>query len=275
MQHTTDVRYIFTITTGRSGTAYLAYLLGLLKNVSSVHEPELDYVHSLRHVQYDPDVAKWFLTAQKLPAMSKIPVKHIYAETSHLFCKGYLTAWLDLDGLPVPDIILLNRNFRQVALSMLRLGTIPGRTESGLTWYLGPECPSCLTALADHGQLTDYQLCYWYCLEIEARQKSHGELVRSRGGRVVSASIDQLRTRQGFEELRHNLDLPGFTPVGLVAYALHRKTIVNSKETEKAAVDFSPSQLADWEAEVREKTTRISITNDAIQSDGSQRNSGP
>ena len=54
-------RLIFTITTGRSGTAYLASIFGYAKGVSAFHEPSPEFVDVLREVQGDPIQAKLFI----------------------------------------------------------------------------------------------------------------------------------------------------------------------------------------------------------------------
>src|SRR5579862_5932836 len=52
---------VFTITAGRTGTAYLQRLLGIFPHTTSLHEPEPSYVPVLRRVQYDPALAREYL----------------------------------------------------------------------------------------------------------------------------------------------------------------------------------------------------------------------
>ena len=49
---------IFTVTTGRSGTDYLAYMLDCVPGVASSREPRPNFVWAMRDAQTDPEVAK-------------------------------------------------------------------------------------------------------------------------------------------------------------------------------------------------------------------------
>jgi hypothetical protein len=158
---------VFTVTTGRSGTGLLASLLSRLPNTTALHEPDPSFISVMRTVQTRPKVAKEFLCEEKLPFIAKQNAR-VYVETSHLFCKGFLEPLLELGVRPA--LIFLRREPRDVARSMYRLNTIPGRTKKGRTYYLQPNDPDTLF-VSDSDSLTDYQLCFWYCLEIERRQQ--------------------------------------------------------------------------------------------------------
>ena len=253
------MRFIFTVTNGRTGTGYLASLLGMLCDIYSVHEPKPGLFKNLRGIQSDPNIAERFLLEQKLPAILNAATKPIYAETNNGFCKGYLETWLSIDGLPIPDLILLQRSARSVALSMSKLGTIPGRSDSGLQHYLSPGDSTCLTRLKGWESLEDYQLCFWHCLEIEHRQVVYGDLVTKLGGRVASTSAETLGTWAGFSRLRRQLELPGFHIKGLAKYLAARKRPVNRKSEEKhISVNEAENRLKELEAATRD---RISIAN--------------
>jgi hypothetical protein len=121
----------------------------------------------MRKVQTRPEAAKAFWCKEKLPFIAE-QNHHVYVETSHLFCKGFFEPLLSLGVRPA--LIFLRRDPRDVAHSLYRLGTIPGRTEKGCTFLLQPDDPDTLF-VSDWESLTDYQLCFWYCLEIDRRQK--------------------------------------------------------------------------------------------------------
>lgn len=163
---TTDKTLIFAITPGRSGTQYLAKLLACVEGVSAHHEPAPNYVDVLRRVQQDPEVAFAFLRQQKLPAIATVP-EPVYAETSHLFCKGFLEPLL-LMGLR-PHLIFLHRAPADVAWSLVERNTVPARTLAGCLYLLDPRDPNVLP-LSGWERMTDYQLCFWYAIEIERRQ---------------------------------------------------------------------------------------------------------
>ncbi|OMH40456.1 hypothetical protein [Desulfurobacterium indicum] len=183
-----EKRLIFTVTTGRSGTAYFTNLLSSFNIVASFHEPEPDFVNVMRKVQEFPEEAVRFLFSKKLPFIASID-KPIYCETSHLFCKGFFYPLLELGVLP--ELIILKRDKRLVAKSLFELNTIPGRTKLGLMYYLKPNDRVYLP-ISNWHRLHDYQLCYWYCLEIEKRMAIYSKEVLFRKGKIYTIKFEDL-----------------------------------------------------------------------------------
>lgn len=252
-----DKRFIFTVTTGRTGTGFVANLLGIFKGTTTFHEPDPSFNLVLRAAQDNPQVARDFLVDLKIPAICRMSVSPVYIETSHLFCKGFLEPWLEISELPIPDLIFLDRDFRKISLSNLSLRSIPGKSETGLKFYLAPWDKSCFTRVTDWESLNDYQLCYWYCLEIEERKKLYSQLIQAKGGRTLFTSIEHLQTVNGILEAQKSLELQPLTVHGWLAYFKRRSVNINKKEHAKEDVAFDPHQLDQWEAEVRQRTTVI------------------
>jgi hypothetical protein len=249
-----NTRLIFTVTTGRSGTGYLAIMLSLVSGVSSYHEPEPKFSDVMRQVQNETDVAFRYWLNSKLPFIASLGTR-IYAETSHLFCKGFVEPLLALDILP--DVIFLERSHRQVAVSLYNLGVIPGRSSEGLHWLLSPDDPGVLQ-LPQWQELEDYQLCYWYCLEIERRAKLYKCIFQQQQARTVSTSIERIGTLTGFRELLNKLELPNLSNVGWLRYFCVRSVKANLKETlkrQKAARQLGEEDLHLMELEVVERVT--------------------
>ena len=163
-----EKRLIFTVTTGRSGTKYLAYLLSLIKDVHSEHEALPGFHEYFRPIVEGKYSYQKFWLEKKLPYISKLDSK-IYSDVSHIACKGFLESLLDMDIKP--SLIVLKRDKRDVAKSLWRLNTIPNRTESGMKYLLSPDDSDVLKIGGDISKLSDYQLCYWYTLEIEEAAK--------------------------------------------------------------------------------------------------------
>jgi hypothetical protein len=249
LQQIRSKRLIFTVTTGRSGTAYLTAVLSYMKNVTAVHEPAPEYVEVLREVQANKKAAADFVIGQKLPVIAQ-ENSPIYVETSHLICKGFLESFLDL-GL-LPDLIIHRRPMREVSLSLLQMGTIPGRTEKALRFYLHPTDPGVL-ALPGWQKLTDYQLCYWYCLEIERRALHYSALFHNKGARVVETTLPGLKTLQGLDHILADLDLQLRFPAFLHRLRFQRNSRfkVNESQVTKKVVAI-PGNLDEQEAEVSE-----------------------
>jgi hypothetical protein len=181
-------RLIFTLSPGRCGTKYLAALLNAIPGVCGIHEPEPDFVDWARAARRDPAEARAFWQDKKLPHIRSLDCE-TYAETSHLFGKGFVRPLLDL-GV-VPDVVVLKRNDRDVALSIWRRGGSPAKTLKGERYWLHPEqaefCP-----LPRWWAFTDYQLCYWYTLEMANRMRSRVSWIEEAGGQVARLDFDTL-----------------------------------------------------------------------------------
>jgi len=247
-------RFIFTVTTGRSGSNFLTEILACLKDTCSVHEPRPRFDKVMRMTQGYPIIAEEFLSKKKIPAIGKrLKNKSIYVESSHLFCKGFLEPWLRIDEVPVPDLICLDRDLRKISRSLFQIGTTPGRTWHGLKYYLAPNDPDNLTLIEGHDSLHDYQMCYWYCLEIEARKKHYKALIEKHGGKCVHTSIDELKTMDGIEAVREKLSLPAFSFFGKQRYQRIINKVINPKSKEKNRLDITEEQIVGWEKELEDK----------------------
>jgi len=194
-----DKRLVFTVTAGRSGTSVLADVAGLLPRVASFHEPSPKFADVFRWMLAtgDPDMARRWWIEVKLPRIARIR-KPVYVETSHVFCKGFLDALLALGFTPA--LVMLRRPGRAIARSMYELGTIPGRTLRGDRWYLRPDDPGVLN-LPGWQTLHDYQLCYWYTLEIERRQRAYADQIDAHHGERLDIDLSEVTTVEGFQRL--------------------------------------------------------------------------
>lgn len=221
-------RLILTVTPGRSGTGYLSQLLGLLPGVFSAHEPSPNFRDVMRGVQYNPQLAQIFLLNQKLPAIRHC-TESVYVETSHLTCKGFIEPLLN--NFCVPDLIILRRDPFLVSNSLYYLDTIPARTPLGELFLLRPDDPG-VVPLEGWQQLPDWALCFWYCREIERRMDVYASQVRLRGGRVITTSIDELKTDGGISDLLRFMDAdPGL--INNIDFLKQRAMKVNDKAADK------------------------------------------
>lgn len=239
-------RLIFTVTTGRSGTGYLSELLSHLPGVTCLHEAEPDFVSVMREVQLDQSLAEDFWLNKKLPRISK-ENPPIYIETSHLVCKGFIEPLMEL-GI-IPDLILLSRPHREVALSLMQLGTIPGRTEKALKYYLSPDDPGVLQ-LKDWQSLHDYQLCYWYCLEIERRILNYKFFFTDMGATAIEISLGGLSSFRELYILLGRLRLPKHNVKFWYKWFRIKNIKSNNKIISKNIVEL-PSDVDSLEEQVR------------------------
>ena len=194
---------IFTVTPGRSGTKYLAALLGAIPGIAAYHEPVPDFVTALRRAQQNPEIAFAFWRDAKLPFIAACEAP-IYAETSHLFCKGFLEPAILL-GLQ-PKLIVLRRPPSEVAWSLIERDTVPARSPYGCLYLLDPRDPGVMP-LTSWERMTDYQLCFWYALEIERRQLKYAAFAAQLGLACFEVLQRDLGKPQVFARMLHALEL--------------------------------------------------------------------
>jgi len=232
---------VFTVTPGRSGTTYLTELLNGLPRVAAFHEPAPKFTDVMRHAQLAPAEATTFLLKRKLPTIAKIEAP-IYAEASHVFCKGFFVPALQL-GLR-PKLIVLRRNPTDVAWSLVERRTVPGRTAWGFQFLLEPRDPGVMPLLGWES-MTDFQLCFWYALEIERRQLLYAGHARAEGLACHEILNRELKDFARFGDMLRALDLPsdGGTP------EMHASVSAITHNPNKAAWP-RPDNLVEQEEEV-------------------------
>lgn len=240
-------RPVFAVTAGRSGTKFLAKLLSLFPDTASKHEPSPSFVHAMRHAQSNPEAALAFVRDHKLAAIARTPEAR-YVETSHLFAKGFAEAFIKL-GV-VPDVVVLRRHPREIALSLLRMNSVPARTGLGVRYLLQPNDPGVLP-YPGWSHATNYQLCFWYALEMERRQERYADVFRALGTNVQETTLAELLEFERFREVAGGL---GFFTTELkdldqryeeVAAVKHNST--GRGPVEGVDADLDRAEAAVWE----------------------------
>ncbi len=240
-----NIKLFFVVTTGRSGTAFLARYISKIGHPCALHEPAPPFHPVMRKALYDSAVAGDFWLRVKAPAISSLGVD-TYVETSHLVAKGFLEPLFE-NGV-YPNLILLRRRNRDVAKSLFYLNTIPGRTEAGLEYYLKPDDPNVHLPLSDWSGLSDYQLCYWYTLEMEKRQHYYAEIVSKHGAGTLQLDFDDLMSGKKYNEIADFLKIPRGSFIKQLKMKLQTFIKVNSKTRRKlkksvtASVDFKKEE---------------------------------
>lgn len=188
---------------GRSGTELLAHLLELAENTTSFHEPDPTYQQVTESTRKHYTETEAFVRHVKLPSILSYPYEN-YVETSHLFAKGPFEAFINLK-IPF-RMIILNRDPRQVAKSHWRINAVPARSRKKQQFLLHPESPNVMK-LPHWQSMTNYQLCYWYCLEIERRKPIYMEMCRANGLPVAEIHLNDLLDFDRFNLMCDELDL--------------------------------------------------------------------
>lgn len=255
-------RLVFTATTGRSGTDFLRSIVSVLPGVSAKHEPNPNFVDVFRRVQLgvEPELARRWWVEEKLRRIAAKSAP-IYFEASHVFCKGFVEPLVDLGF--VPRLILLSRENRSVARSMFRLGTIPTRTLRADRWYLRPDDPGVLP-IDGWQQMHDYQLCYWYTLEIARRQDVYEKLIAEHGGETLRIDLPEIATPEGFDRLARFMT-DGAPPLrSRIRFARRARKRANKKmRVKESRLMRLPDDLDAMEQAVHDAIARAAGSNDA------------
>ncbi len=244
-----------TCTPGRSGTGFLQRVFALFPDFYSAHEPDAPPLQgNLRRAVKDAEFGKR-IWRQKFAQINAMPESG-YFESSHLVNKGYIEPLLAL-GVK-PRLIILRRNFRDVATSLLKLNTVPARSTKGRNYLLQPDDDG-VWQIPGWKKLTDYQLCYWYVLETERRSQHYARLVTWTGGNVLETSVDALvNSENDFARLCR------FSGVDAAAvresFAAMKRSRVNDKSDKKVDIGMSNGELAGQERDLLERADQAGIS---------------
>lgn len=224
---------ILTVTTGRSGTGTLHKIFDKIGQCHSKHEP-------IPH-PFDFKNPKTFWI-KRLTYIRQIR-EQFYTESSHLIAKGGFLEHL-VEAGHIPGIIILKRNHRDVALSLLRLNAVPG---------LGNYAKHFVEVKGvdfESRKLNNYQKCFWYCLEVEKLQKKYSEMFEELGGKVFETSIDRMKDKGHLSEMFQYFGIP-FSPQELENAVRVTDVPFNAKLDKKRDIEFTDEELDQFEEEVR------------------------
>lgn len=151
---------------------------------------------------------------------------------------------------------------------MWSLGSIPGRSLLGVRYHLGPEDRVFLPPAPELARrASDYQICYGYCLEIDARAEHYRRRFAAHGVRVHEVALASLGERAGIEALGAKLELGPLSAVGAIRARSLAGRRVNAKEGRKRRFTIGPEELAAADAELRERVGLSSATAKALASE--------
>jgi hypothetical protein len=234
-----------TLSAGRSGTQKLSKLLSQIPNTYAEHEGTPGFETVRIPNLKTPSVGAAFVK-DKLAYWNSLPQNNI-AHTGHIAGLGFYDHILD-QGI-VPNIIILRRPMREVALSMYKLNWIPGLVKLIDPWYCSPAEEGVLE-YPDWKTAHPYQLCYWWCLDSEQRIQHYKYVFEAYGSKIHETTLAGILDIRCFNNM--------LTRFGLQNVAELSTERVNNYEAVKhfpVHKDIPPlDYLTKLEAEVVEKT---------------------
>jgi len=110
---------------------------------------------------------------------------------------------------------------------------VPGRGKLGFKYLVHPGDPGVLPLPAWTSR-TDYQLCFWYALEIERRQRDYAARLAGAGGTSVDVTPDELHDGARFLAVAERL--------GLLDPGIDRDALL-LRHAEVSAVTYNANQI--------------------------------
>lgn len=256
-----ELQLIFTSTTGRSGTKYLANIVNNnALNATAEHDPyPRGYDTPIRWYDNREDKKLLKLAKRKIKRLNrkskilrtfaypdqnkilpenrfsnrlknfipKVELKEIYLESTHAFIKSFGESMYDL----TPDlyIIHLTRSPFEVAKSFFNRRSIPGPNNP---YLLDPNFKRNKIKLSIN--MTDYQKCLWYWFETEVRHKDF--LEKHDVEKVIEIDVDDLNDEKKVKKMLKELGITYKKEIYLdVGRNKNKKaTMITSKDIKEA-----------------------------------------
>jgi len=210
--------FVFTMTTGRSGTRYLAKLLEQnLPDAECYHEiiafdrfgvdmPEISHM-TLFNSQGNVEKVRSFWQS-KLTRIAATP-RQFYVETSHLLMKAGLVENLaPLTAIGTVHLIALERDPYDTIVSFRNRYDFIDPANRWL-WYLDPDYPRNLVPSHEFASYGLNGVRMWYILEIRARAARYERLLSGERGIVFHHfGLEELSGADGVSRLLHALGVP-------------------------------------------------------------------
>jgi hypothetical protein len=206
-------RWIFTLTGGRTGTAWLAELIGRSMGIAAIHEPlaiddfgtrmpDIRLMRSFNDRGSDPALRAFWIA--KLADIARLPR---YAETNHTLGKCGLIENLAASPLaPTAMVLVLRRDLRALCISHVMRGDFQNITISW-QWYLDPAYRNVIVDPAPYPPGPVGQ-ALWYLHEMAARQLYYERLYGTRL-RLIAVDCAAMTTPAGAADLLAQLGHTG------------------------------------------------------------------
>ncbi|MEP1768518.1 MAG: hypothetical protein ABJJ53_18015 [Sulfitobacter sp.] len=203
---------LFTISAGRTATAWLAKMLGENLGVQAVHEPlgitdfgtKMPDIQALRTFNtYGMDHRLREFWPQKLQSMDPP-----YIETNHTLAKcGLIEGILNNGFAKSTVIVILRRNLIDQCVSYIMRGDFQNVTVEW-QWYLSPNYPNVMIDPKPFIPLGQIGRAIWYCYEMEARQEyylqKHQHQIR-----FIEVSVEEISKPNGAKKFLEVLGYEG------------------------------------------------------------------
>ena len=178
-----NLRHIFCISSGRSGTGYLARLIGTAKNVCAFHEPEPTmsgaYLQMINHFPYAETEEQRKIKVTKINQLisshrrnrgAAFVADMIYAETNHMFVKTFYD--VVCKNIKNVEVVILRRNIIETLKSFVQLNYFTSYNPVSFEWMSSPNAvTAAMPAIDQDDKLDSIDMAIAYLIDIEARSQ--------------------------------------------------------------------------------------------------------
>jgi hypothetical protein len=205
----------FTITAGRTGTAWLGSFLSSNLGVEVIHEPlgvndfgtKMPDIRTLRNFNTfgNNEFVRGFWK-NKFNSLKG----EIHAETNHTLAKcGLIENLVNSKLSNDSTIIILKRNIVKQCVSHLTRGDFRNITLAW-QWYLHPSYPKIIINpkpfMELKGNGDDFGIALWYCYEMTARQEYYRQKYSDKL-RFIDVSLEEITKLDGAQKFLKSLQL--------------------------------------------------------------------
>ncbi len=206
-------KYFFTLTAGRTGTAWLSEFLGENLQIPTVHEPldiddfgvrmpDIKTMRSFNERGYD-DVVKDFWQKK----LNSVEEHDTYAESNHTLAKcGLIESLVDWEHRDETIVIILRRkNKVNQCASYYRRGGLQNIV-SDWQWNLSQTYRNLMLNPQAFAKAGYFGTIIWYVYEIECRQEYYNQLY---SGKInfVEADLEDVVTQAGGDRFLNKLGI--------------------------------------------------------------------
>lgn len=202
-------KFTCLLTPGRSGSTFLYYTFSQIPNVIAYESYYActDNVDQCFSSIYGKSLAeKNRFIKSKIDFIENLDCEH-YVDTVSLICQDN-NLELFIDNGYKPNVITLRRDPRDVALSWYNLGWDP--TKSPLT-SVNPSDKDAIKITLQNPH--DYQLCLWYCFEIERLTRQYKDKLESWGIRHYETSLSNIIDKDKFNMMLDFFGMPNISEI--------------------------------------------------------------
>lgn len=199
-----DRHFIFTITTGRSGTHFLAELFAANLDNAQVHDeqlaysdwgvnsPDMSHMTTFNQIGNSSHVCEFW--QQKFARLKALDVRY-FAEMSHMLAKAGLVENLgQLEGAGTVHLIYLKRDIANTVISFLNRYDFLNKGNMWL-WYLDTDYSNVIVSpepFLNHGQIG---CALWYVIEMRVRAEYYRILLADRANIIFHEAEMEAVTR--------------------------------------------------------------------------------